>query len=86
MSEDGFPEGLVTRTELEELAALFDESEFAFDPRSIAAGEAESEFENRIRKIFEERVVPAYPRLAFPLFYCKLKSACRTFLRKNSPS
>ena len=84
MSEDGFPEGLVTRTELAEFAVLFDQFEFAFDPSSITAREAESEFGNRVRKIFEEQVIPVHPHLAFPLFYCKLKSACRTFLRKNS--
>lgn len=86
MSEGGFPEGLVTRAELAELAALFDHFEFAFDPRSTIAREAESEFDDRVRKLFEEKVVPAYPHLSFPLFYCKVKSACRTFLRKNSPT
>lgn len=86
MSEDGLSEGLVTRTELAELATLFDQFEFAFDPRSPVAKESESEFDNRVRKIFEEQVMPAHPHLSFPLFYCKLKSACRTFLRKNSPS
>jgi hypothetical protein len=86
MSENGFPEGLVTRTELAELAVLFDQFEFAFDPRSPVAKEAESEFENRVRRIFDEKVISAHPRLSFPLFYCKLKSVCRTFLRKNLPS
>lgn len=86
MSEDEFSEGLVTRIELAELAALFDQFEFAFDPQSGLAKQAESEFDDRVRKFFEERVVPAHPHLSFPLFYCKVKSACRTFLRKNSPS
>lgn len=86
MSEDRFPEGVVTRTELAELAALFDQFEFAFDPRSSVAKEAESEFDNRVRQVFDERVIPAHPNLSFPLFYCKLKLVCRTFLRKNSPS
>lgn len=86
MSEDGFPQELVTRVELTELAVLFDQFEFAFDPRSSVAKEAESEFDNRARKIFDEQVTPSHPHLSFPLFYCKLKSACRTFLRKNLPS
>lgn len=86
MSEDGFPEELVTRTELAELATLFDHFEFAFDPRSSLAKQAESEFDDRVRKLFEEKVVPVHPHVAFPMFYCKVKSACRTFLRKNSPT
>jgi len=86
MSEDGLPKGVVTRTELAVLASLFDRFEFAFDPPSISAKEAESEFDNYVRKLFDERVIPVHPRLSFPLFRCKIKSACRAFLRKNPPS
>jgi hypothetical protein len=85
MPEDGLPEGIVTRSELSELAALFDQFEFAFDPHSIRAKEAESQFENRVRGIFDEKVFASYPNVSFAVFFCRLKSACRLYLRKNPP-
>jgi len=85
MSEDRIPEGAVTRTELAELASLFDRFEFAFDPRSLQAREAESEFETRLRGIFEQRVASNYASVTFAAFHCRVKSLCRTFLKKNSP-
>ena len=45
MPEDGISEGAITKIELAELAELFDKFEFAFDPRSTSAKEAESDFE-----------------------------------------
>ena len=48
MSEDPIPEGTVARTEIAELAVLFDRFEFAFDPRSLVAKEAESDFEAKV--------------------------------------
>ena len=86
MPDDGLSEGIVTRAELARLANLFDQFEFAFDPLSMIAKEAEAEFENRVRAIFEERVSPHHPHLSFELFRCRVQSACRRFLRKNSPS
>lgn len=85
MSEAGLPEGAITRLELVELAELFDKFEFAFDPRSRAAKEAESEFENRIRALFEERVASSYSSVSFTAFHCRVKSLCRSYLRKNLP-
>lgn len=85
MPEDGITEGALTRTELEELAALFDRFEFAFDPRSIDAKEAESEFESRLRRVFEQRVATNYSSVTFVLFHCRVKSLCRAFLKKNPP-
>lgn len=85
MSEDGISEGAVSRAELAELAALFDRFEFAFDPRSIAAKEAESQFESRVVGIFEERVAPKFPEISFIAFHCRVKSLCRLYLRKNTP-
>ncbi len=85
MPEDGLSEGIVTRTELAELAALFDQFEFAFDPYSPRAKEAESEFENRVRAMFDTRISVAYPKVSFALFFCRVKSVCRAFLRKNLP-
>lgn len=85
MSEGPIPEGLVTRSEIAELAALFDRCEFAFDPLSIAAREAESEFEARVKHLFDERVAPAFPNVDFATFHCRVRSLCRVFLRKNPP-
>jgi hypothetical protein len=85
MSEAGHPEGVVSREDLAALAELFDRFEFAFDPRSTPAKEAESEFQSRVLRIFEERVLPRYPELPFPVFYCRVKSLCRLYLRKNRP-
>lgn len=85
MSEDGIPEGTITRDEVAELACLFDRYEFAFDPRSLAAREAESDFEERIRTLFAERVQPRYASISFAVFHCRIKSLCRAFLRQNAP-
>ena len=82
MPEDGFPEGVVTRTEIAELAALFDRFEFALDPRSLSA---ESEFESRVRRLFLERVAPGYASVGFGAFHCRIKTLCRAYLRKNLP-
>ncbi len=84
MSADGISDGIVTKTELAELADLFDKFEFAFDPRSRQAKEAESEFENRLQQIFEEKITQAYPQVAFVVFSCKMKSLCRSYLKKNT--
>jgi hypothetical protein len=86
MSDDGDSEGIISRTEIAELAVLFDRFEFAFDPLATATKEAESEFETTVRRIFEERVMSAYPGVAFIAFHCRVKSLCRAYLRKNSPS
>ena len=85
MSEDGTTEGVISRTELAELAGLFDRFEFAFDPRALAAREAESVFESRVLAIYEERVQPRYASFSFVAFHCHVKSLCRAYLRKNSP-
>lgn len=85
MPEDGIPEGAITKTELAGLADLFDKFEFAFDPRSTSAKEAESEFENRVRLLFDEKIHPAYSSVAFVTFHCRVKSLCREFLKKNTP-
>lgn len=83
MSEDGIPEGTVTRDEIAELAFLFDRYEFAFDPRSLAAREAESDFEERVRALFTERVESHFSSVSFAAFHCRVKSLCRAYLRKN---
>src|ERR1035437_9259540 len=63
MPEDGISEGAITKIELAELAELFDKFEFAFDPRSTSDKEAESDFENQMHRIFEEKIHPSYPRV-----------------------
>jgi hypothetical protein len=85
MSEDGISEGIISKAELAELADLFDKFEFAFDPRSISAREAESAFDDKVHSLFEERVAQTYPQLAFAVFYCRTKSLCREFLKRNRP-
>jgi hypothetical protein len=85
MSEDRFSEGVISKIELAELADLFDKFEFAFDPRSVAAKEAESAFGDKIRAIFEERVASAFPQLTFAVFHCKTRTLCREFLKRNHP-
>ena len=83
MPDDGFSERLVTRSEIAELAALFDRFEFALDPRSTSAKEAESEFDTRVQQLFQERVAPNYASISFLTFHCRIKSVCRAYLKKN---
>ncbi len=85
MPEGEPAEGAVTRDQIAALAALFDRFEFAFDPRSTAAKEAESDFDNLVRRLFDECVQANYPEVSFVVFHCKVKSQCRAFLRKNAP-
>jgi len=86
MSKDGLPEGVVTRVELAQLAGLFDQFEFAFDPRSMSAQKAASEFERRAQVLFEERVAPHHPGIPFVVFHARLRSACRLYLWRNPAS
>lgn len=85
MPDDGNPAGLISRDEIAELASLFDRFEFAFDPRSLSAKEAESNFDDAVNQLFTERVLPKYPRMSYVTFHCKIKSLCRAYLRKNAP-
>ena len=85
MSDDRPAEGLVTRAEVAELASLFDRFEFALDPRSPDVRQAEAEFKDRVRRIFDERVVPNHPHVSYVTFYHKLRSLCRLHLKKNEP-
>jgi hypothetical protein len=85
MSEHDLPEGAISRDEIAELASQFDRFEFAFNPLSTDAKEAESDFEERIRTLFIERVQPGFPSISFAAFHCRIKACCRTYLRKNEP-
>ena len=83
MPDDGVPHEFITRAELTELAGLFDQFEFAFNPLSLSAREAESRFGDLILRMFEERVRPLHPGLPFNLFHSRIKTWCRVFLRKS---
>jgi hypothetical protein len=85
MPEDGISGEAVSKAELEELADLFDKFEFAFDPLSRSAKEAESRFEDRIRQIYEEKIAPNYPHIGLVVFSCKVKTLCRVYLKRNAP-
>jgi hypothetical protein len=85
MSEDGVSEGTIAKAELAELAELFDKFEFAFDPLSTSAKEAESRFEDRTRELFQEKVVPSFPQVGFTAFHCRVRSLCREYLKRNAP-
>src|SRR5437588_477485 len=83
MSEDPIPEGVITQGEIAELAVLFDRFEFAFDPRSLSAKEAESDFEAKVKQLFDARVATQYPNVDFATFHCRIRSLCRVFLKKE---
>lgn len=85
MREEGIPEGIVSRDDIAELALLFDRSENAFDPLSLEAKEARCAFEERVQRLYRERVEPRYQSVAFADFRIKLRSLCRSYLRKNPP-
>ena len=83
MPEHGVPEGAISREDIAELAALFDRFEYAFDPLSLRAKEAESKFEDRLLLLFRERVEPNYSSVSFTGFRCRIRSLCRAYLRNN---
>ena len=83
MPDERVSEGDITRAELAELAVLFDQFEFAFDPGSLSAREAESGFDDMVLRLFEERVRPKYPSVPFSAFHWRVKSLCRAYLRKG---
>lgn len=85
MSEHELPEGAITRDDVAQLAGLFDRFEFAFDPRSTGAKEAESEFEEKVRTLFAEQIKPNCSSVSFAMFHCRIKSLCRVYLRTNAP-
>jgi hypothetical protein len=83
MSEAGPADGFISRADIEELAVLFDRFEFALDPTSEDCKVAEVELEDRVRAIFLERVSASYPSISYTFFRCKVRTQCRTYLRKN---
>ena len=85
MSEGGSAEGIISRVELAALAELFDRFEHAFQPQSLAAREAESAFESRVRSLYEERVAPRFASFGLITFHAHVKTLCRAYLKKNVP-
>ena len=84
MSDPEVPGGAVSRDDLAALAALFDRYAYAFDPLSLAAREARSQFEDRVLQLFRERVQPNFQSLSLGDFRAKIRSLCRERLRKNA--
>ena len=75
--------GIVSLTEIAELADLFDQSEFAFDPTSDESKEAAVTLESRVREIYEERIQPYHKGLSLYQFRCAIRTECRQYVRKN---
>jgi hypothetical protein len=85
MPDDIAASGLVSRDDLAALADLLDRFAFALDPLSAEAKEAESRFEDEVRRLFHERVTPRFPAVQCALFRIHLRSLCRAYLKKNPP-
>ena len=85
MSTSGFSSGDITEAELNDLAHLFDRSEFALDPLSSESKESKLQFEGKVRTLFLERIQGKYSSISFNLFRLRMRTACRVYLRKNEP-
>ena len=83
MPDQTAAEGVVSRAAIAELATLFDQFEYAFDPLSLSAKEAEAQFEAHVLKLFRELVESKFPGVGFPTFRAKVRSHCRVYLQKN---
>ena len=78
-------EGIISKSQLAEFAELFDRFEFADDPRSQQACEAERMFNAKAEIAFREQVQPKFVSLSESDFNAGLKSWCRDWLNKNKP-
>lgn len=83
MSESDFTDGAISLKEIAELAALFDQSEYAFDPMSDECKEASVLLENRIRDLFEDKILPQSSILSLYHFRCAIRKQCRLYVRNN---
>ena len=83
MSGPEVPSGIISRDDLAALAAMFDRYAYAFDPLSVEAREAKSQFEHRVQQLFHERVEPKYQSVSLGDFRAKVRALCREHLRKN---
>jgi hypothetical protein len=85
MPGDGISEGPLSRVELGELAELFDQFHFAFDPTDHAAKQAETEFYRRLADLFATRIRMNHPEVTFDAFVSRVRVWCWEFLKKNKP-
>ncbi len=83
MPEDGAPERGISRNDIVEIAGIFDRYEFAIDPTSEDCRQAEAEFEDRVRQIFEEKIAPYFPDVQLRDFRCHVRVLCRRFIQKE---
>lgn len=83
MSEDHAASGVISREDIAELSVLFDRFEFALDPTSEDCKLAEIEFEDTVKRLFDEKVAPNYPDFSLMAFRCHIRGLSRKFLRKN---
>ena len=86
MPEDPTPGGHITDDNIAQLATLLDGFEFAFDPLSRDAREAESEFTDLVQRLYDEVVKPIHPNVSLVAFQCHIKTCCRQYIRKNLPT
>jgi hypothetical protein len=78
-------EGIISKSEIAVFAELFDQFEFAEDPRSAKACEAKQKFDADARILFEERVKPNFLSCSEEAFEAGLRIWCRDWLHKNKP-
>ena len=83
MSESEHAAGLISSSELEEVAIIFDRFEFAIDPTSQDCRLAEAEFNSKLR-MFYDRVSKEYKSLTYHDFRCGLRNRCREIIRNRN--
>lgn len=87
MSEGGDAGEPIPRSELERLAGWYDRYEFADDPLSTEAREAEVALEDGINDLYERHVKPASQSVSLRDFRTHARDWCRKYLaglRKKS--
>jgi hypothetical protein len=71
----------VSQGDIEELAKLFNRSEYADDPNSRDAKEAEAQYGHQVKMLYEERIAPN--SISYFDFKGHLTRRCREFLKRN---
>jgi hypothetical protein len=56
MPDNESSDGIISKSELEELSSLFDRFEFALDPMSADCKLAESQFQDLVQSLYESKV------------------------------
>ena len=83
MSEDKPAAGVLTRAELAAIASLFDRFEFSDDPLSLAAREAESQFNHKVSDLYRGQIAGQFSSITEVAFRAKIKTICRALIRKQ---